>query len=89
MATTNAYEVELKLVNRNTFDERLVTRTEYAYSVQDAVMQAVVNQAADPGTGSAEVKVLRIGPPQELVLAASQSVLDMIATLTRQPGGKR
>ena len=75
----NQYEVTLKLANRNTLERSLVTRTEYAYSVQDAVMQACFNQSAEMETGSADITLVSVGPPAELIRRASSAATDAIA----------
>lgn len=55
----NAFEVTLKLVNKNTREVTSVVRTEHSYNVTDAMMQAVMNQSAEIETGSADITVLR------------------------------
>jgi hypothetical protein len=69
--TVNAYEVELRLTNPNTKAVTAVTRTEHAYSPFDAFQQALLNQCAQQETGSAEIKVLHIGPPRAAIEAAT------------------
>jgi hypothetical protein len=73
------YDVELRLDNPNTRESTLQLRRVYAYSVPDAVTQAMIEAAAD--AGSVEMKVLRVAPPQEVWLTAL--VDEAIATSTR------
>lgn len=82
------YEVELKLTNKNTREVKLVTRTEHAYTVFDAVMQASMNQAAEIGTGSADIELARIGPPAAAIREATQKLADDIAALVGRLGRK-
>lgn len=74
MAQIFTYEVELRITEKAT-DPRvdhgkveLVTRTEHAYSLMDAMHQAVFNHIAG-GTQDIDMKVVRVGPPLELIQA--------------------
>ena len=71
MTIAYAYEVELQLTNINTKAVTTVTRTEHAYSVQDAIYQALFNQAGELETGSAEIRVLHVGPTADAIAAAT------------------
>lgn len=70
------YEVEIQLTNLNTKERRLVTRTEHAYSVIDACVQASLGISAE--AGSSEAKVVRIGPPRDAILKQAQSLRDVV-----------
>jgi len=75
---SNVYEIELKLTNNNTGEVKTVTMREHAYSVHDAVMQALFNQnAADPG--SAEITVVHVGPPAAEIFASASKLSGEIA----------
>jgi hypothetical protein len=66
------YDVELKTENPNTKEVRLLApRRVYAYTVMDAVMQAIYEAAES--AGSAEIKVVRVGPPIECCETLSQT----------------
>jgi intracellular sulfur oxidation DsrE/DsrF family protein len=73
--TVFKYEVEIQVTDRRTGKSVAVTRTEHAYSVMDAMMQAVVNQRTDQD--HEEVRVIRIGPP-------AGAIADSEAGLARQ-----
>jgi hypothetical protein len=75
----NKYEVTLRLVNDNTGESREITRTEYAYSVIDAVQQSFFTIAEE--AGSAKITVVRIGPPIEDVIAATKEIVQKIKSL--------
>lgn len=79
--TINPYEIELKVTNTNTREEKLVTRREYAYSAADAVQQAVLNQSAV--SGSADIRLVKIGPPAELVRATTAKMADELMRTVR------
>jgi hypothetical protein len=73
------YDVELRLVNPNTREERLVTRRVYAYTVYDAYMQAVFEVSA---TGSSEeIKPVRVSPPIECFVT---DTLDAVAQMVER-----
>ena len=78
------YEVELKLSNENTKEIQLVIRTEFAYSVSDAVMQAIYNQGKESVTGSARIDIVHVGPPRWMIeLAETQSKLIIDGVMQR------
>lgn len=79
----NVYEVELRVKQRATGEERLTTRTEHAYSVTDAAMQAVLNQAAAETPGTVDIVLAHIGPPTADVLAATSNIAE--ALMRRDP----
>jgi hypothetical protein len=85
----NAYEVTLKLVNKNTREVTSVTRLEHSYGVADALMQAVYNQSAEIDTGSADITVTHIGPPAKLVQEAEVALELSIARLVRDIGSRK
>lgn len=70
------YEVELRLTNPNTKERRTVVRREHAYTLMDAYMQAHLITAAE--AGSAEIALVRIGPPADAVLSAAQVTRDTV-----------
>ena len=72
------YEVELKLTNPNTFEKKLVKRTERAYTPLDAMMQASINQAGELETGSAEIKIISVKPPSRLIDVALKALANYI-----------
>jgi hypothetical protein len=57
------YDVELKIENENTRESRLETRRVYAYNAMDAATQACMEASVD--AGSANIRLIRIGPPLE------------------------
>ena len=57
------YDVELKIENKNTRESTIQTRRVYAYNAFDAAAQACMEASAD--AGSAEIRLMRIGPPLE------------------------
>ena len=79
MSAMNVYEVELLVTNKNTKAASIVVRTEHAYGVMDAVMQAVCNQSAAVETGSADIVVRHIGPPESAILRAAAQVAEDVA----------
>ncbi len=79
MNTIFTYEVELKVTDKATGKAELVTRTEYAYSLMDAMHQALVQVTA--GRAEISVEPMRVGPPAEAIRAAAQGTLNpQIAT---------
>lgn len=72
------YEVELKLTNPNTGAVQLVTRTEWAYTITDALVQASV---AAVGTGSDEVKLIRVGPTADAIAASNKTAADALRAI--------
>lgn len=68
MAQIFTYEVELKVTHKATGKVELVTRTEHAYSLMDAMHQAVFNQIAGDPT-DVDIKMVHVGPPLELIRA--------------------
>lgn len=89
MTTINVYEVQLKIVNKNTKAVSAITRTEHAYSVMDAMMQAVLNQSAEIDTGFADITVTHIGPPQRLVEESERSLEKLVSELARGIGMRK
>jgi len=61
------YDVELKLENKNTKETTLTTRRVYAYNACDAAMQAIYETAGS--AGSADMQIIRIGPPAEFCMS--------------------
>jgi hypothetical protein len=86
-AEVRVYEVAVQLTNPNTMVEKVVVRTEYAYSIMDAVMQASMHITAHE-PGSWEMKVIRVGPPahliRELTASVADTFLELIKTLRKQ-----
>ncbi len=80
----NEYEVELRVTNKNTREDKLVVRTEYAYSVFDAVSQASINQIAELDNGSADIKIVKVRPPLRLVELAATEVARSLSDITRR-----
>ncbi len=85
------YEVELLFVNQNTKKRTTVTRREHAYSVGDAVQQALFSSMLD--AGSSDITVVRVGPPQEVILRAVNpaqiDIKPMLDNLERELGKRR
>ena len=83
MPTIYAYEVEVRVRARGG-DRllRLATRQEHAYSVQDAVLQAVYAVMAEYGT-DVDLAILRVGPLQVDILEQAKRLRDEVAAGTR------
>lgn len=87
----NAYEVELRITNKNTRADRMVTRTEHAYGVLDAVAQALYNQSAQPDMGSSgdeDMKIMHVGPPKDDILKESQALAAAVSHALSRIGTK-
>lgn len=89
-----AFELEVKLVLKSNGANELRTVTQYAYSLQDAVMQTIYQVNAE--LGGCEVTVLRIGPPVDDIIKfrqlmqRSDNVLDMLQRKINQvPTGQK
>lgn len=79
----NPYEVEVAYTQNG--KTGLTVRTEYAYSVQDAIMQALFNQGAQ---GASDIVVKRVGPPMEQIRLAATRLSSEIAAVTDAIRGK-
>jgi hypothetical protein len=76
------YEVELKLINPNTTEARLVTREETAYNPIDAYTQALLAVAGE--AGSADIKLVHVRPTADAIAASQQSLAKALAdSITR------
>lgn len=79
------YEIELKLVDKRTKKERLVTRQEYATCVLDAVQMSLLNELSAL-TGEFETKVLHVGLPAEEIRAYEAKLADDLSELVAEIG---
>lgn len=79
MNTIFVYEVDLRITQKATGQVKLVTRTEHAYSLMDALHQALIHASVD--LGDVDVKPLRIGPPDEAIRAAAGMPAGLAATI--------
>lgn len=86
------YEVELKLVDTRTGASRLVSRTEFAYGIGDALLQANMQAATETEQVAA---VIRVGPPMAAILAqqaadcASDNATDILRRVTKTADMRR
>lgn len=72
------YELELKVRNKTTGTERLVTRVEWAYKVDDVLYQAAINMSKELKTDETLVSTERISPPSHLIEAAALDMTRLI-----------
>jgi hypothetical protein len=80
------YEVELKLVNGNTKEQRLVTSRQPAYSPMDAYMQAVLE--AGEQAGSARIMLVHVRPVAEAIAASQLGLKEAMADMVKAALGK-
>lgn len=81
MPTVYEYEVQMRVTNKNTRADKIVKRKEWAYSVMDAVMQASMHINSDPETGSADMTLISVGPPEELRVAALEESKKLVESI--------
>lgn len=68
----NCYDVELTCVPKDRAGPaESVTRTEYAYNIPDAIVQAMMNTSVEYPTDRYTINLLRVGPTAEAVRAAT------------------
>lgn len=79
MSAIYVYEVELKVTDKSTRTSRLTLRTEHAYSLMDAVHQAVMNIA--PENAGCDIQVNHVGPPSEAIHVAFTGLGDQVASV--------
>lgn len=71
--TINQYEVELKIIT--THGATHITRTEHAYTLLEAMQQALIGETdSSPG---ATLSVVRIGPSADAIRAAGLAELQV------------
>jgi hypothetical protein len=73
MTTINRYELVMVVTTKATGERKTVTRLEHAYTVQDALMQALVN-VQEGRTDKMDTAILSIGPPEEDILKTMDAV---------------
>lgn len=75
----------MRVKNNNTKEDKIHKRREWAYNPQDALMQASMHLVSEGVTG--DQSLIKIGPPSELVMAASAEqrkvIDDIMARLKR------
>lgn len=78
------YDVEIVVKRTSTGLESTVTRTEHAYAVVDAVMQASINiSGEDPGLEV--VRVLHVSPPIKAILRSRDEAVLAALTFGQAP----
>lgn len=73
------YEVDLKLTGKVASDSQIVTSRQDAYSVGDAIQQACYTTL--DATKFSDMKVIRVGPPLDMMLAQE---IEMLREVERQ-----
>ena len=84
MSQIVAYDVELRIQGDK---PRLSVRTEYAYSLMDALQQAMFAEQAESGAALGSMTVQRVGPPAEAIrvatVAMKQQIDDVLQAITK------
>lgn len=79
------YDVELRLVNKDTREQREARRTEWAYNVGEACMQAAMNTTAELlDSDTWDVSLVHIGPASEFIERATADLRKMVDALVRR-----
>lgn len=81
MSTVYEYEVVLNVASTKTRAQRQISRTEWAYSVRDAIDQAIYGNKLGPDEEYTGID--KIGPPLAAILAAPREIakaVDLAAT---------
>ena len=83
----NVYEIELSISFKDGTPTKSVTRTEWAYKVDEALIQAVYNVHAEENIyGGPEVALItpvHIGPPADIVALQTKATLALVDRLMK------
>ena len=82
-ALVNRYEIDMRVSTKGKDDAHIVTRIEHAYSVMDAIMQAVVNHSGANPSETIEATI-RVSPPADEIRIASTFNIKL-GTLSSMP----
>jgi hypothetical protein len=86
--TIYKYEVELTMTGVKGVPNGIITRTEHAYTVIDAITQAAINATAEHPTGT--IKVRHVGPPMDAIMLSEATLAQAVGEMLSRLGkGKK